>query len=69
MQEIRCGNCSKKLGAGEYTRLSIKCPRCKALNELSATSAVPERRRASDGVNICDESNHSLAGRETPPGG
>ncbi|MFZ6712964.1 Com family DNA-binding transcriptional regulator [Undibacterium sp. TC9W] len=68
MQEIRCGKCSKKLGAGEYTRLSIKCPRCKALNELSTRSAIPERPGASPGV-ANDESNHPLAGWQTKAGG
>lgn len=28
MQDIRCGSCNRKLGAGEYVRLTIKCPRC-----------------------------------------
>ncbi|MFZ6655675.1 Com family DNA-binding transcriptional regulator [Undibacterium sp. TJN19] len=65
MQEIRCGKCSKKLGAGEYTRLSIKCPRCKALNELSAMSAIPERPGASPGAGNYDESNNPLVGWKT----
>lgn len=47
MDEIRCGNCHRKLGEGEYTRLAIKCPRCGHINQLSAQSAIPERRRAS----------------------
>jgi phage FluMu protein Com len=32
MDEIRCNNCQRKLAEGAYTRLAIKCPRCKALN-------------------------------------
>ncbi|MGT2493104.1 Com family DNA-binding transcriptional regulator [Cupriavidus basilensis] len=36
MQEIRCGNCNRKLGAGEYSRLAIKCPRCGTMNVLRA---------------------------------
>ncbi|MFV8547444.1 Com family DNA-binding transcriptional regulator [Ralstonia pseudosolanacearum] len=47
MQDIRCGGCSRKLGEGEYTRLVIKCPRCRAINTLRATSPAPERPRAS----------------------
>ncbi|MBX9935344.1 MAG: Com family DNA-binding transcriptional regulator [Burkholderiaceae bacterium] len=47
MNEIRCGNCQRKLGEGVYTHLAIKCPRCKALNQLCAQSAPPERQSAS----------------------
>lgn len=43
MEEIRCGSCRRKLAEGEYTRLSIKCPRCGAFNQLSAESAPSER--------------------------
>ena len=32
MDEIRCGACGKKLGAGIYQTLQIKCPRCNTLN-------------------------------------
>ncbi|MDP1980464.1 Com family DNA-binding transcriptional regulator [Undibacterium sp.] len=63
MQEIRCGNCSKKLGAGEYIRLSIKCPRCKALNELSTKSEHDERHRASlfniEENHVCNKETNS----------
>lgn len=48
MQDIRCGNCNKKLGAGIFQHLSIKCPRCGALNNLRAVSPEPERQRAPD---------------------
>ena len=47
MNEIRCGNCRRKLAEGEYIRLAIKCPRCGAFNQLSAQSAFPERHGAS----------------------
>ncbi|WP_081430534.1 Com family DNA-binding transcriptional regulator [Polaromonas sp. JS666] len=39
LEEIRCGSCQRKLGAGCYTRLEIKCPRCGALNILRARAA------------------------------
>lgn len=70
MQDIRCGHCNKKLGAGIYLHLQIKCPRCGGLNILKAASLEPERHRASDsGVSLYgQQSNHSLAGRQTPPG-
>ena len=42
MNEIRCGNCRKKLAEGEYIRLAIKFPRCGAFNQLSAQSAPKE---------------------------
>lgn len=45
--DIRCGHCSRKLGAGHFTALVIKCPRCRAINHLSAERATPpERHRA-----------------------
>lgn len=44
MQEIRCGSCNKKLGAGEYLHLVIKCPRCGLINQLRAMSPISERQ-------------------------
>ncbi|WP_092401566.1 Com family DNA-binding transcriptional regulator [Collimonas sp. OK412] len=61
MQEIRCGNCSKKLGEGEYIALAIKCPRCSTLNHLRATRPAPVCHRASDpvGSHVCQtQTNH-----------
>jgi len=69
MRDIRCGNCNKKLGAGEYTRLNIKCPRCKALNQLSAGSADPEHHRVPSGVKQYDKSYRPLDGWKTQVGG
>ncbi|MBC7859186.1 MAG: Com family DNA-binding transcriptional regulator [Burkholderiaceae bacterium] len=43
MQDIRCGKCHKKLGAGEYQRLDIKCSRCGTMNLLRTASPTPER--------------------------
>ncbi|MBN3779905.1 Com family DNA-binding transcriptional regulator [Burkholderia sp. Ac-20345] len=48
LPEIRCGRCTRKLGAGRYLELSIKCPRCKAVNVLKAESLQSERPRAPD---------------------
>lgn len=42
-KDIRCGQCNKKLGEGVYVVLSIKCPRCKAINNIRAESPQPER--------------------------
>lgn len=47
LEEIRCGNCNRKLAEADYRRLVIKCPRCGALNALRAKSPQPERQRAS----------------------
>ncbi|MCW3479752.1 Com family DNA-binding transcriptional regulator [Neisseriaceae bacterium JH1-16] len=30
--DIRCGQCDRKLATGRYLELTIKCPRCRALN-------------------------------------
>ncbi|MGF6098911.1 Com family DNA-binding transcriptional regulator [Pseudomonas sp. 18175] len=39
MQEIRCGNCGRKLAAVRgFVELQIKCPRCRTLNHLKAES-------------------------------
>ncbi|WP_082806959.1 Com family DNA-binding transcriptional regulator [Collimonas pratensis] len=61
MQDIRCGNCSRKLGEGEYIALSIKCPRCGTLNHLRAMRPAPVCHRASDqlGSHVCQaKTNH-----------
>lgn len=34
-KEIRCGECGRLLAKGEAVRLSIKCPRCGALNHIT----------------------------------
>ncbi|MFZ6748501.1 Com family DNA-binding transcriptional regulator [Undibacterium sp. Ren11W] len=66
MQEIRCGNCHKKLGEGDYRRLNIKCPRCRTLNMLSAESATPERPGASLEAINNDKPHHPLVRRQAP---
>ncbi|RMW96046.1 Com family DNA-binding transcriptional regulator [Allofranklinella schreckenbergeri] len=40
-QDIRCGQCGKKLGQGSYICLAIKCQRCKTVNHLRAQSPQP----------------------------
>ncbi|CAN7438703.1 Com family DNA-binding transcriptional regulator [Acidovorax sp. LjRoot118] len=68
MTEIRCGECRKKLGEGEYTVLTIKCPRCGAVNTLRAMSPPPERHRAPNGPSHGPQPHHSLDRRQTPLG-
>ncbi|WP_314971780.1 Com family DNA-binding transcriptional regulator [Comamonas testosteroni] len=67
MDDIRCGNCRKKLGEGVYVRLSIKCPRCGAFNQLSAVSTEPEPP-AGPTAETNDKPNRALDRRQTPPG-
>ncbi|TYK68829.1 Com family DNA-binding transcriptional regulator [Comamonas sp. Z3] len=67
MEEIRCGNCRKKLGEGVYVRLSIKCPRCGAFNQLSAVSATPEPATGPP-AETHDKPNRALDRGQTPPG-
>jgi phage FluMu protein Com len=43
MRDIRCGKCRKKLAEGLFSTLNIKCPRCGAFNQMSATRAQSER--------------------------
>ncbi|WP_127807131.1 Com family DNA-binding transcriptional regulator [Hydrogenophaga sp. NH-16] len=66
MNEIRCGACSRKLGAGEFTVLQIKCPRCGTINHLRAESPSPERPRASRPKGD-DHGQTSPHGRQGPP--
>ncbi len=57
LETIRCGNCNRKLAEGDYLRLTIKCPRCGALNALRAQSPTPERHRASLNKDMTDGSS------------
>lgn len=69
MNEIRCGSCRRKLGEGEYTVLSIKCPRCGAINQLSAPSAPSERHRASNPEGTLSGKHHSNTSAGSAPAG
>ncbi|WP_082139925.1 Com family DNA-binding transcriptional regulator [Desulfovibrio sp. TomC] len=46
MRDIRCGKCNRLLAKGEALSLSIKCPRCGAINHVRATNPDLERLRA-----------------------
>ena len=69
MEEIRCGACRRKLGEGVYTALTIKCPRCGAINSLRAESPPPARHRASDpkGMLSGNHNTHSKANAGSAP--
>jgi phage FluMu protein Com len=55
METVRCGQCNRKLAEADYTRLSIKCPRCGAINQVTARSRPPERH----GASILEETLHA----------
>ncbi|WP_373691443.1 Com family DNA-binding transcriptional regulator [Azonexus sp.] len=61
MEIIRCGACNRKLAEAEYTRLSIKCPRCGAINQVKATSHESERHGASSRKETPHGSNETAA--------
>ncbi|WP_081455947.1 Com family DNA-binding transcriptional regulator [Pseudogulbenkiania ferrooxidans] len=66
--DIRCGQCDRKLAEGRYLELTIKCPRCRAINHLKAESLTPERQRAPrPGETDGHQSYHPLAGRQATP--
>gem|GEM_PF-1314339 len=44
LADIRCGACSKKLGAGIFIKLELKCPRCKTINFLRVENPEPVHR-------------------------
>lgn len=63
MKEIRCDGCNKLLGKGIWVELQVKCPRCKTMNNLKAASLMN-----GDTHDARRRTNHSLDGREAPPG-
>ncbi|WP_375184061.1 Com family DNA-binding transcriptional regulator [Aquabacterium sp.] len=65
METVRCGQCNKLLAVGEYTRLQIKCGRCRTLNDLRAPSPTPERQRASS---TTGDRHDASERRKEPPG-
>ena len=60
METIRCGGCNRKLAEAEYIRLSIKCPRCGAINQMRAASPSPERH----GTPTFKEAHHATQGQD-----
>lgn len=68
MQDIRCGSCNKLLGKGKFDTVSIKCPRCKTLNTLRATSPIQERHVAPLKEVTNEQTNYSVDRRETTTG-
>ncbi|WP_244617524.1 Com family DNA-binding transcriptional regulator [Sulfurimicrobium lacus] len=45
---VRCGSCNRKLAEAEYIRLSIKCPRCGAINQMKASEPLISAARPPD---------------------
>ncbi|MFI8744492.1 Com family DNA-binding transcriptional regulator [Pseudomonas sp. NPDC077186] len=59
--EIRCGGCSRLLAkAASFTQLQIKCPRCRAMNQIATSYPNPERQGAPRSVEVAH-------GKESPP--
>ncbi|MCM2494531.1 Com family DNA-binding transcriptional regulator [Burkholderia glumae] len=65
--DIRCGQCGRKLAFGLYIELSIKCPRCGAINHLRATSSEPACHRAPTPLELCNERENASASQTTGP--
>ncbi|WP_293765816.1 Com family DNA-binding transcriptional regulator [uncultured Aquitalea sp.] len=62
--EIRCGQCGRKLAEGQYLTLHIKCPRCRAMNHFKATSHTPEHQGVPDRTRPdAKPTDHSVARR------
>ncbi|MFV0602012.1 MAG: Com family DNA-binding transcriptional regulator [Brachymonas sp.] len=59
-QDIRCIQCSRKLAEGLFVRLSIKCPRCRAVNDFST-------ERASERLSTPKGSRHDANSSENRP--
>jgi phage FluMu protein Com len=57
MDDIRCGQCAKKLAVGQYVQLQIKCPRCGTLNSYSTPSATHLERLRSSNQTMKDDTN------------
>ncbi|WP_110390626.1 Com family DNA-binding transcriptional regulator [Rivihabitans pingtungensis] len=68
--DIRCGNCRRKLGEGVYLSLTIKCPRCGCINHLRAESPNHTERHERLALEALSETiaHHPVAGRQTPSG-
>ncbi len=58
MEQIRCGQCARKLAEGIYTKLSIKCPRCKTLNQFNHASRTPDYSARRERLNLNQKETH-----------
>ncbi|WP_082754540.1 Com family DNA-binding transcriptional regulator [Burkholderia savannae] len=65
--DIRCGQCRRKLATGRYIELSIKCPRCGAINHLKAESLEPVRHRAPRHMELCNGRENTSSGQTAGP--
>ncbi|AFJ02012.1 Mu-like prophage protein Com [Methylophaga frappieri] len=63
MIEVRCGDCGRLLARASFSRIEIKCPRCKTLNSLRAIEP-PTQAPASANVEVNHgQANTSMDGR------
>lgn len=70
MREIRCGKCNKKLGAGVYLQLEIKCPRCGVINHFNGEGQEPRNQSAirAPEVRRYGNANHPVDRWQASPG-
>lgn len=68
MEIVRCGKSNKKLAEAEFIRLSIKCSRCGAFNELKAIEPLNRAPRAPNKEGCNGKTDYSLVGRQASPG-
>ncbi|HFD3846815.1 MULTISPECIES: Com family DNA-binding transcriptional regulator [Serratia] len=66
MREIRCARCSKLLAKAAFSHLQIKCPRCKAFNDMQAESLSQSTAECPTGKTQSGE-NQSIQNSYTAP--
>ncbi|WP_343734484.1 Com family DNA-binding transcriptional regulator [Acidovorax sp.] len=62
MEEIRCGQCGRKLAEAVFEQIAIKCPRCGTMNHLRAVSPTPERPRVPLPMKDHEQHSHGHTG-------
>jgi phage FluMu protein Com len=69
MQEIRCGQCNKKLAEGVFSRLSIKCSRCHTINHFEGHA--PQQTQSARSVQLhrekCNTTPRALPTNQRAP--
>ena len=65
MEEVRCGECNRKLAAARFIEIEIKCPRCGTLNYQKAAEPPTYRAQSAQEGEHDGKPNHSLDRRQT----
>lgn len=63
LSDIRCGACGRKLGAGIFITLQIKCGRCKTVNFLRVENPESVHRECRN----MDNSREKISKEESKP--